>query len=132
MGDREKGDPEDQGALARVRTAATSAVIAALDPEKAKPAFAFKLIAGGLALTALAAGFDYFSHDDAIHKVVAGFAREAEFPKVAELVERWDAFVDGWKDSTLAWLPHGVRDHLAGAALAFGILTLAAGLRLKI
>ncbi|HZV03139.1 MAG TPA: hypothetical protein VFF73_40910 [Planctomycetota bacterium] len=127
-----KEEDEDTSALARVRTAAKSAVVKAFDPQKAKHALAFKLIAGGLALTALAAGFDYFSHDDDIHKVVAGFARQADLDSVARGVESWDETVDGLKSASLKTLPPALRDHLAGAALAGGLVTLVLGVRLKI
>ncbi|MEZ0227211.1 MAG: hypothetical protein ACAI25_01180 [Planctomycetota bacterium] len=116
----------------RVKSVAQTAAVAALDGKKAKSMLAFKLIVVGLTLTALAGGFDYFSHDDAIHKVVSGFAREAHYDKVAEAVDSWDVTITRFRAATLERLPEGLRDHLAGAALAIGVLMLGSGLRIKI
>jgi uncharacterized membrane protein YidH (DUF202 family) len=112
--------------------AAQSAASAALAGKKAKSMLAFKLIVLGLTLTALAGGLDYFSHEDAIHKVIAGFAREAHYDKVAEAIESWRVTMSRFRLATLEKLPEVVRDHLAGAALGVGALMLAAGLRIKI
>lgn len=129
-------DDDEKGAIARaserVKIAATSAVADALHPDNVKSAFAFKLMVIGLTLIALAAGFDYFSHDDEIHKVVSGFAREAEYDTVADWIDWWDLKVDDIKAATLAHLPQTLRDHLAGAALATGAILLFMGVRMKI
>jgi hypothetical protein len=131
-----KKEEDEKGSLARaserVKTVAASAVTAALEPKKVKSALALKLIVVGLTLTALAGGFDYFSHDNEIHKAVANFARDAQCDGVAEAVETFDGKVDELEKGTLERLPRSFRDHLAGAALAGGIVTLAAGLRMKI
>jgi hypothetical protein len=97
-----------------------------------KSALAFKLIVVGFTLTALAAGFDYFQHDDAIHRVVSGFAREAGYDKVAEVVDWWDLKCDDIRAATLERLPAPLVDHLAGAALAIGLISLGVGVRMKI
>lgn len=129
-------EAEEKGAFARaserVKNAASSAARAALDPKKAKSALAFKLLVVGLTLTALAAGFDYFGHDDAIHKMVSGYAREAHYMSFAESVDAWDVTCNKIRAATLERLPAPLRDHLAGAALALGALAFGAGLRIKI
>jgi hypothetical protein len=125
-----------QRASERIKIATTSAVTnavsSALEPKKVKSALAFKLIVVGLTLTALAGGFDYFSHDDEIHKAVANFARDAQYDGVANAVETFDGKVNEIKTGTLDSLPKTFRDHLAGAALAAGIVMLFAGVRMKI
>src|SRR5437764_157658 len=116
-----KKDEDKKSALSRASERVKTVALSAFDPAKAKSALAFKLIAGGLALTALAAGIDYFSHDDEIHKIVAKCARDVQWQDVAETVEWWDVKCDGIKAATLEKLPLSVRDHLAGAALAVGV-----------
>ncbi len=126
---------DDKSAFARaserLKSVAQTAT-GAVDAKKAKSMLAFKLIVVGLTLTALAGGFDYFSHDDAIHKVVSGFAREAHYEGVAETVDSWNVTVTKIRVATLEKLPEPVRDHLAGAALGAGALMLVLGLRIKV
>ncbi len=137
---KKEPEPETKGSLARASerlkiattSAVTNAVSSALEPKKVKSALAFKLIVVGLTLTALAGGFDYFSHDDEIHKAVANFAREAEYGRVADAVETFDGKMNEIEKGTLDSLPKSLRDHLAGAALAGGIVTLVLGVRMKI
>src|SRR5204862_4238323 len=110
----------------------TAAAREVLSSKNVKAALANKLIALGLALIFFAAGVDYFSHEDDIHKAIAGFAHDAGQHEFAEAVETFDKTMDDVKAGTVERLPLSVRDHLAGAAIALGVLAMGAGVWMKL
>ncbi len=122
----------ESGRTARISARLGSAVLEAAAAERAQSLFGTKLIAAGLALVAVAGGLDYFQHQKAIYQVLGDVANDAGQGDVVTTLQGVNQQVDALKLQALAHLPKGVRDHLAGAALALGAVLLTVGTRIKL
>ncbi|MBI3725411.1 hypothetical protein HY251_15880 [bacterium] len=122
----------DDSLMARASGKLKAAASATLTRENAKKALSTKLVAVGLAAIFFATGVDYFENEDKVHRVLATAAHDAGQHEVAGVIEVVDESMDHLKGGALAAIPPAVREHLAGAALALGLLSLASGVRMKV
>lgn len=122
----------DPNSISRATQKISAKIKQAATAENAQNVLGTKFLAGGMALVALAGGLDYFKHADDIYKAVGGIAVDAGQGDVVNAVEGVSSEFEHLKLAVLEHLPPAIHDHLAGAALALGVVLIVTGARIKL